>query len=120
VTAVHALTIVLPVAVPDELATAEATDVTLIGDALETVDVGPFDGAYYRLSATDLVVAVDRARRLLNEIETAVLDARQDRYQALLRPCPWCSTLIEPDEDDCGSGTCARAAAAEQAVEAYI
>lgn len=95
----------IPLAVPDELATAEATDVTLIGEAMETVDVGPFDGAYIRLCATDLVVAVDQARRLLDQIEEAVLDARQERTEAEQHEC-YCGVRLDPEEACCGARSC--------------
>lgn len=99
---------ILPLAVPDALATAEAVDVTLIGDAMETVDVGPFNGVYFRVAADDLVVAVDQARRVLDELEAAVLDARQDRMEAQRHECPGCPTRLDPDEVTCGAAYCNR------------
>jgi hypothetical protein len=94
-----------PIDLPDGLATLEVTDVDL-GQHHESIDVGPFAGTYLRLRATDLVVAVDEARRLLDRIEEAVLDARHDATMAARVPCPSCSTLIDPEEPDCGAPMC--------------
>lgn len=103
----------IPMAVPDELATAEATDVTLIGEVMETVDVGPFAGAYLRICAPDLVVAVDQARRLLDEIERAVMDARQERADEMSHEC-FCGVRLDPEEACCGAERCERELAAER------
>lgn len=93
------------ISVLDELATAEATD-AVIGE-VETVDVGPFNGHYFRISAADLVIAVDDARRVLTEIEAAVLDARQDKADAERHDC-WCGVRLEADETTCGAKACDR------------
>jgi hypothetical protein len=103
----HDTITLVPLPVPDELATSEATDVTLLGEAVETVDVGPFAGCYFRVVAVDLVVAVDQARRLLDEIERVVLDARQDRADAERHRC-YCDLPLEVDELTCGASRCQR------------
>lgn len=105
---IEAITTTVAFGVPDELAAAEAVDVTLIGDTLESVDVGPFAGVYYRVSAANLVHAVAVCRALLDEIESAVFDARQERLDAERHVCPGCPTLLEPDENTCGSARCER------------
>lgn len=99
--------VILPFDVPDELAALEATDVTLIGEALETVDIGPLGGIYYRVAAPDLMVAIDDARKLLNQAEEAVLDARQARIEAERHRC-YCDALLDADEETCGSVRCGR------------
>lgn len=108
------------IAVPAELLdrALEAADATIERDA-ETVAVGPFgDVTYYRVSAPDLVVAVDEARRLLDEIEAAVLDARQDKIDAERHQCAFCSTLIDGDMETCGHSVCDRRLAAERYYDA--
>jgi hypothetical protein len=80
-----------------ELARLEAVDVTLIGDVLESIDIGPNGDTYYRVTA----------RNLLHDLaEEAVLDARQERLDAERHVCPGCPTLLEPDEDTCGAARC--------------
>lgn len=96
-----------PLPVPLELATAEAVDVTLLGQTMETVDIGPFDGCYFRVSAFDLVVEIDNLRRLLDQAEEAVLDARQERMMADRRRC-YCGALLDIDEPTCGALRCSR------------
>lgn len=103
----------------------EATDATILTEDHESVDVGPFTSPlgfdyYKRLTGSDLVAWVDACRRVLTEIEAVVLDARQDKADAERSTCPWCSTLIEADEDFCGSATCARQMDAERRVEALL
>lgn len=106
------------VAVPPELVDAEATDAVL-HPGMEQVDVGPFGGVYLRFAAPDLVAAVDAARRLLDEVERVVLDARQDATDAERTCCPWCSTPLEPDEDVCGAPACVRHLDYERRMEAW-
>lgn len=108
----------IAVAIPPELVDAEATDVTL-SPGMESVDVGPFSGAYLRFTCGDLVAAVDAARRLLDEVERVVLDARQDALDAERWRCPWCSTLLESTEDCCGRPSCVRHLDYERRMEAW-
>lgn len=99
---------IVPLPISALLACLEAVDVTLIGDALETVDVGPIDGTYYRVSARNLLHEIAVARCLLDNAEEAVLDARQERAEAERHVCPGCPTMLEPDENTCGSARCER------------
>lgn len=110
--AVPPLSTVAVQVVADALARAEAVDVELHGETSESIDVGPFDGTYYRLNAPDLVVAVDAARALLDQIEAAVLDARQERMDAERHDCS-CGVRLEIDEPTCGSAICGRRYAQE-------
>jgi hypothetical protein len=89
-----------------ELARLEAVDVTLIGDVLESIDIGPNGDTYYRVTARNLLHEIAMARCLLDLAEEAVLDARQERLDAERHVCPGCPTLLEPDEDTCGAARC--------------
>lgn len=119
-TQTYEATTTVPFAVPTELATVEAVDVTL-GDVMETIDigpfiVGPFVDVYYRASAPDLLVEIDRARRILNAAEDAVLEARQVRMDAQRRECPGCHTLLDEAEQTCGDARCERVYAEDGAL----
>lgn len=83
----------------------EACDVEL-AEHHESIDVGPFAGAYLRLCAPDLVVAVDQARRLLDLIEEAVLDARQEQIEVERQRC-YCGAPLA-GEITCGDIVCDR------------
>lgn len=101
----------------DLLAGLEATNATTGNH--ETVEIGPLFGRYLVLSAPDLLASLDELKRLIDKAEAAVLDARQDQADAARHACD-CGTLIDPDEDHCGSIRCARRLADERRHEALI
>lgn len=93
----------------EDISDMEATDPVIVSDTLEQIDIGgagPLHGTYLRVSAPDLVVAFDALRRLIDQAEAAVLDARQDRMDEQRHECPGCPILLEPDEETCGSSRC--------------
>ena len=109
---------------PAQIRAAEATNVVLL-NGRETVKVGPFgqvpDGdGYLRLAAEDLIEAAAALRHLADTIATAVFDARDAKTAAERDLCPWCNTLIEPDEPHCGAAHCRLQAEHEHQVEAYL
>ncbi len=101
----------------EDITDMEATDVVLIGDKVEQIDIGGGGvlgvGTYLRVTAPDLVVAADALKRLADEIIHAVIDARQDRLDAEAHNCH-CGVRLEADEEDCGSQLCRRRSAQER------
>lgn len=101
----------------DLLAGMEATNATTGNH--ETVEIGPMFGRYLSLSAPDLLVSLDALKRLIDQAEVAVMDARQEALELERTACPGdCGTLIDPDEDFCGSRLCARRIANDMAASA--
>jgi hypothetical protein len=84
----------------------EATN-AVIGDNVESVEVGPIAGRSLVLTAPDLLVSFDAVKRLIDQAEVAVMDARQDRADAERHEC-YCGVRLEADELTCGSSRCER------------
>lgn len=91
----------------------EATNPTT-GD-VETVEIGPLFGRYLTLSAPDLLVSLDALKRLADEAQVAVMDARQEAVEAERQSCHYCDTphSVEPGADTCGRADCERRFGAE-------
>lgn len=107
----------------DDLDDIEATDAVIISDKLESVDIGgggALHGVYLRVTGPDLVAAADALHRLADRITETVLDARQAKIEAARVPCAWCRTLIDPEDECCGSSSCVRQLEAELRVAAVI
>ena len=112
-TTAEATTTTVPLIWPsgEDIRDLDVADAIVVTDRMEQVDIGGagiLHGRYLRFSGEDLVVAAEELRRLADRIIDAVLDARQVRADAQRHECPGCPTLIDPDENTCGTARCER------------